>query len=115
MTEREWCERFWPALTERARVGRTITYKDLKQLLQCRVWQRTLSSCLGRIANYCHMKGWPILTVLVVGKISGRPGNGLPFVDDFKSELEHVRAFPWQDQPSPVAEEFPESACLAHA
>jgi hypothetical protein len=112
MTECEWCERIWPALIERARIGRTINYQSLKELVEFNGWQITLSHCLGRIARYCHDKGWPILTVMVVNKATGRPGRGIPFVDDFESELTRVRAFPWHEQRLPVSAEFPESACL---
>ena len=112
MTEREWCERIWPALVDRARSGHTINYKGLKELVKFNGWQRTFSNCLGRIANYCHSKEWPIITVMVVNKTSGRPGNGIPFVDNFEAELEAVRDFPWHEQSAPLAEEFPESACL---
>ena len=112
MTECEWCERIWPALVETARSGNTINYQTLKESVGFNAWQRTFSHCLGRIANYCHIKGWPIITAMVVNKATGVPGDGIPFVDDFEAAQESVRAFPWHEYPTPVAEEFPESACL---
>jgi hypothetical protein len=112
MTECEWCEQIWPALVERATSGQTINYQRLKERVGFNGWQRTLSHCLGRIANLCHARGWPIITVMVVNKTTGIPGIGIPFVDDFETELERVRAFPWHEHPHPVAEEFPASACL---
>jgi hypothetical protein len=113
MTECEWCERIWPELAERARTGQTITYQSLKEVIGFNGWQRTFSHCLGRIANYCHINDWPIITAVVVNKATGAPGNGIPFVDDFEIELERVCAFSWNAHRAPVAEEFPESACLA--
>lgn len=112
MTECEWCERIWPELLEIARSGQTITYQNLKTKVSFNAWQRTFSHCLGRIANHCHRKGWPIITVVVVNKTTGVPGNGIPFVDDFRMELTRVYDFPWHEQAAPVAEEFPASACL---
>jgi hypothetical protein len=112
MTECEWCEQVWPALVRQARSGQTINYQSLKDAVGFNGWQRTFSHCLGRIANLCHCEGWPIITVMVVNKATGVPGAGIPFVDDFDVELERVRAFPWQDHAAPVAEQFPESACL---
>jgi hypothetical protein len=106
----------WPELVKKARAGLTISYGDLKRLVKLKGWQKTFSLILSRIANYCHRKskGWPILTVLVVNKKTGEPGNGIPFVSDFKSELALVHAFPWHNQRSPTAGEFPVSACWAH-
>jgi hypothetical protein len=112
MKECKWCERIWPALVEVARSGRTINYQSLKDTVSFNGWQRTFSHCLGRIANYCHRKDWPIITVVVVNKATGVPGAGIPFVDDFAAELGRVRAFPWGEHAAPVAEAFPESACL---
>jgi len=112
MTEREWCERLWPELVAIARAGRTVTYQSLKEIVGFNAWQRTFSHCLGRIANYCHLKGWPVITVMVVNKVTGIPGKGIPFVDNLDAEQGRVRTFPWHDHVAPVAEEFPESACL---
>ena len=113
MTECEWCQRMWPVLIDRAGNGLTINYKGLKETIEFKGWQRTFSRCLGRIANYCHKKGWPILTVIVVNKETGRPGGGIPFVSDFESEQKRVHAFPWHEQRTPASEDFPESACLS--
>ncbi len=113
MTEREWSERIWPTLVDWARKRGTVSYASLKEAVGFRGWQKTFSQCLGRIANYCHLKRWPILTVVVVNKRTGKPGGGIPFVEDFDAELKRVHAFPWQKHPTPVSEEFPESACLS--
>lgn len=111
MTEREWCERIWPVHVNLAAARTTITYKDLKSRIGFNGWQRTLSNCLGRIANYCHQHELPIIVAVVVNKNTGRPGHGIPFVEDFDAELERVHAFPWRQQNPPVADAFPESAC----
>ena len=115
MTEREWCETIWPVLTSVAQSGGTITYADLKGRIGFKGWQRTFSSCLGRIANFCYLHELPILTAVVVSKVSGKPGSGIPYAEDFHSELARVGAHPWQRQTPPVAEAFPESACRAAA
>src|SRR4026208_1553186 len=102
MTEREWCEKIWPALTEVARRGEKTTYKELKAKTGFSGGQRTLSSCRGRIANYCRQHNLPILTSVVVNKTTGKPGSGIPFVEEFESELAKVHAFASQGESIPV-------------
>lgn len=68
----------WQILVHVAAERRTITYESLAYIMFERPAQGVLNRILGHIAFYCKDEGLPMLTVLVVNKDTGRPGNNIP-------------------------------------
>jgi hypothetical protein len=112
LTWPEWAERIWPVLTGAARYRRTIEYTILTDWIGFEGLPQWLSDTLGRIAEYCHRNGWPILPVLVI-KQSGHPGPGIPYVQDDIAERERIFNFDWYKQRPVRPDDFQVSACLS--
>ena len=53
----------------------TITYWDLTMLMHGHGAPQTVPAALGRIVRFCERCGLPRLSVLVVDKITGCPGD----------------------------------------
>lgn len=67
----------WPALTEAARMGRTITYSDLADAVGPPLTRRQVHrQLLVPLSDRCRRAGLPNLTALVVRKDTGKPGGG---------------------------------------
>jgi len=77
MTGPEIALRIWEVLIEAAHNRQTLTYEMLADLIGGGMEARTLAPHLWRVSNYCTQKGLPPLTVLVVGKHTGRPSTDL--------------------------------------
>src|SRR5260370_21841844 len=112
MTWPEWAERIYPVLIGKAHHRQTIDYVALKELIGFEGLPHWLSDALGRIASYCHRKGWPILPEVVINQTC-EPGPGIPFVTDHQGERMRVFDFNWYRQRPVRPEDFLEPACLS--
>jgi len=56
---------------------------------------------LGEVAEFCHERDLPALTVLVVNGETGRPGEGYPGPEDVDAEREFVFSYQWFAAPLP--------------
>lgn len=85
----------WPALVEAAESKRQINYGDLAPLINTN--PLSVGHALGPIQTYCLSQKLPPLTVLVVGKSSGEPGDGFIAwdVDNLEAAFEQVYSFNW--------------------
>jgi len=68
----------WEILVSKAMNRQTVTYELLSELMYGKKAQGVLNAVLGHVAFYCEDNGLPPLTVLVVGKWPGKPGEGFP-------------------------------------
>ena len=93
----------WPALAAAATARRTLTYSELAPLIPTN--PLSVGRALGPLQTYCMESGLPPLTVVVVGKTSGVPGNGFVAwdVDDLDEGLEAVFRYPWGTLINPFA------------
>jgi len=85
----------WTVLTSYAANKKTITYGELAEKLN--IHHRVISFVLGVIQNYCLENELPPLTILVLNKHSGLPGDGFIAYDIENSQdgIEKVQAFDW--------------------
>ena len=80
----------WQILIGKAHNRQTITYEKLAVLMG---FKKKAAICLpqmlGKIYHYCNNSDLPPLTILVVGKKSGMPGDGMPEGnrDDLREEV----------------------------
>jgi len=61
---------------------------------------------LDHIAYWCARRGLPPLTVLVVNKDTGLPGDGIPVQADINVERERVFSFKWYRILPPTTDEL---------
>src|SRR5690349_16166324 len=88
----------WQLLVGAAQHRQVLTYEIVADLIGMGPDGKgagTLAQTLGLIMEYCHAKGLPPLTVLVVNKISGQPGSGLRTIKEIHSDREKVFAYKW--------------------
>lgn len=98
----------WSLLVCAARDRRTYTYGELASILG--VGARGMAQFLDPIMRYCRKKSLPPLTVLVVGKGTGRPGAGLNVKKDVDQERERVFDYDWFKMEPPEIRDFEEAA-----
>jgi hypothetical protein len=69
----------WLILIGKAHNRQTITYEKLATVMG---FKKNAAICLpkmlGKVYHYCQKNELPPLTILVVGKKSGMPGDGMP-------------------------------------
>ena len=82
----------WQILVNEAMHRQTITYEGLSRLMYGKYAAGVLAAILGHIAFYCRDNGLPPLTIIVVGKEPGKPGDGIP-VDPAKTDEERERVY----------------------
>lgn len=95
----------WQILVGLAYNRQTITYEKLSGLLGFK-GAGTMGQFLDPIMRYCKLNGLPPLTVLVVGKYLGVPGEGLITVKDADLEREQVYDYDWFNIYPPDETEF---------
>jgi putative restriction endonuclease len=93
MTREQRAAQIWPLLTFAASLRVTLTYQRLGELIGAQ--PRTLGSWLEPIQSYCLTKRLPALTVLVVSKSNGRPGEGFIAAVDVPGEQARVFSHDW--------------------
>ena len=97
----------WQILVSTAMHRETITYEGLSLLMYKKEAAGVLSAILGHIAFYCQDNGLPHLTLFVVNKRSGKPGDSIP-VDsgDIDEGRENVYRHDWYDISPPSKEDL---------
>jgi putative restriction endonuclease len=83
----------WPILTAAAHNRQVLTYQLVGELIG--MPPIGLTQPLGLIMHYCEDQGLPPLTVLVVSKESGKPGEGLTTVQTLDKGREKVFNYNW--------------------
>ena len=104
----------WQILVGKAMTRQTITYLDLSRLMYKKEAQGVLGDVLASILFYCNDNDLPILTVIVVGQNSGKPGPGAlrdpanmhSTTLDIDEERERVYATDWYDIYPPAEAEL---------
>lgn len=99
----------WQILISKAHNRQTITYGNLAGLLG---YSRAdlMAYKLGHIMYFCKENNLPPLTVLVVNKETGKPGDGFTEnVDDFDVERENVFKYDWYGLCPPSKKQFDEA------
>jgi putative restriction endonuclease len=98
----ELAYRAWPILGQRAAERSVITYGDLARLLGTH--HRQIGKVLSVIQDYCVDEKLPPLTILIVNKATGHPGEGFVAwdADDIPTGLAQVYDYTnWGALPNP--------------
>ena len=98
----------WSLLICAARDRKIYTYGDVASALGMR-GAGVMGQFLGPIMHYCEQNDLPPLTVLVVNKDSGLPGEGLTTLAEVNSDRESVFAFDWFGIGPPETKDFREA------
>jgi hypothetical protein len=93
MKVQERAEQVYEVLIAAAHHRQTLTYEIVAELVG--VHRVGLGYFLDAITKYCTKNGYPLLTVLVVQKGSGRPSAADKFQRDIDKERERVFKFEW--------------------
>lgn len=107
-TQEDRACQIWQILVGCARRRETKTYQELAALLGHRQ-PKVLAKQLGRIMYYCSQNDLPPLTVLIVNKNSGKPGDGLALTADRGKLRERVYQYAWYDVVPPTVEQYAEA------
>lgn len=102
LTERAW--QLWPLLAHAAKHRQTLVYSDLAKLTG--YLAPGMGSILAVLMRYCAHRGLPPLTVLVVNKNTGRPGEGLLTSAAHDQDRERVYEFDWLSLKPPTPDEL---------
>jgi putative restriction endonuclease len=86
-TEAGYSLRAYLALIGLARTRSTITYTDLSQLIH-RGGAHMMGPALEPLKDWCKARALPPLTVLVVSKETGLPGEGVEVADIPRQTME---------------------------
>ena len=91
----------WDVLTEIASQNKLITYGELG--VRIGIHHRPVRHLLGLIQDYCLVNELPPLSILVVNKLEGKPGDGFVAwdADDIESGLKQVYEFNWGEHQNP--------------
>jgi putative restriction endonuclease len=96
----------WPILTNCARKNEPITYGELG--IRLGIFHRTFTPSLSLIQEFCIDNELPPLTILVITKKKGLPGNGFK-ADNFENlqdEINKVYTFNWSSLPNPFENQY---------
>ena len=106
-TESRACQ-IWQILVGCAARRETRTYQDLAHLLGHKQ-PKVLAKQLGRIMYHCSQNALPPLTVLIVNKTTGKPGDGLALSADIGKLRERVYQHNWYGIVPPTEEQYAEA------
>lgn len=95
----------WQILIGKAHNRQTMTYSELASLLGYSD-ARPIHHFLNPIMRYCDQNALPPLTVLVVQKGSGSPGEGLTTTVDAAADRQRVFAYNWYNLHPPTPDEL---------
>lgn len=95
----------WTLLVCAARDRKCFTYGDVARVLGMK-GAGVMSSFLDPVMRYCARNGYPPLTVLVVNKTSGLPGEGLTTLEETNADRERVFRFNWFAVRPPESDDF---------
>lgn len=104
MDRTERAAQIWPLLAHCATHRQTLSYELLAQLIG--VPRPGLGQLLEPIQSHCIILNIPLLTSLVVGKITGLPGEGFIGAADVPEAQARVYRFDWLAHPTPSPEEL---------
>ena len=116
MTDCEHACTAWSILVCAARERRLYTYGELKSIIGCSRIEKGMSYILEPIAEYCKRQpDMPKLTVLVVNKRTGLPGDGLGIktCEEFIAEMWKVYNFKWLERVPPTLFELEDAKAMA--
>jgi hypothetical protein len=111
MTKYERSLQIWSLLICAARERKSFTYGQIAEILSMG-GAGVMANFLGPIMWCCDRNGWPALTVLVVNKDTGLPGDGLVTVENVfdvkhvNREREKVFKFDWFTLVPPTVKDF---------
>jgi putative restriction endonuclease len=101
VNQHERAFRAWPLLADRAAIRSKLTYGEMAQPLQ--IHPRAVGHVLGVIQDWCLRERKPPLTILVISKGNGQPGQG--FIawngSNLNEGFEEVFAYPWHTLSNP--------------
>jgi len=107
MTTYERAIQIYQVLIGAAHNRQVLNYEIVSKLIG--VPAQGLAPHLGHLMKYCKRAGLPPLTVLVVQKHSGKPGEGFTTFEDLHRDRERVFAREWyRMKPLTVADLKPE-------
>ena len=105
MTKYQRALQIWSLLVCAARERRTYRYGGIADVLGIG-GAGVIGQMLGPIMYYCQDNGLPPLTVLVVNKDTGLPGEGLTTLEEVNKDREKVFDHDWFSFPPPQVEEL---------
>ena len=105
MTRYQRSLQIWSLLVCAARERRTYTYGDIATILGMG-GAGPIGGFLGPIMYYCAENELPPLTVLVVNRDTGMPGEGLTTIDDVNVDRERVFTHDWFAMEPPETDDF---------
>lgn len=97
-SERAW--QVWPLLTFAAVHRQLLTYDILAR--HTGMHAAGFGPILEHIQSYCLEHGLPPLTVIVVNKASGRPGEGFVAASDLPQAFLNVFDYDWNSTSCPL-------------
>jgi hypothetical protein len=104
MTTSERALQLWQILISAAHNRQVLTYEIAAKRIG--LVSRGLGNHLGHIMRYCERNRLPPLTVLIVKKGGGRPGDGLTTAANPDEARERVFAHNWFAMKPPTADDF---------
>ena len=105
MTKYQRASQIWSLLVCAARERRTYRYVGIADILGIG-GAGVIGQMLGPIMYYCKDNGLPPLTVLVVNKDTGLPGEGLTTLEEVNKDREMVFDHDWFSFPPPQVDEL---------
>ncbi len=101
----------WSVLALAARNRQLLTYDLLSNLIG--VPRQGLANVLDQVQRYCMQNDLPPLTILVVNKDTGLPGDGFVAVEDIAKNREPVFEYDWLTHGAPSPDQL--AAAVAQA
>jgi len=105
MTRYQRAQHVWSLLIVSAMDRKSFTYSQVGKILGVG-GGNMVSQYLKPVMNYCEKNGYPPLTVMVVNKETGLPGEGLTTVDNVNQDREAVYCFDWFSVEWPTESDF---------
>ena len=106
MTKYQRVQHVWSLLVCAATDRRTYTYGGLADALGIPGGAQAMRHYLAPVMYYCREQQLPPLTVLVVSRETGRPGEGLTTLENVNRDRENVFAHDWFQMPLPETGDF---------
>ena len=115
MTKYQRVQHVWSLLVCAARDRRTYTYGGLADALGIRDGAQAMRHYLAPVMYYCREQQLPPLTVLVVSRDTGLPGEGLTTLENVNRDRERVFAHGWFQMELPETGDFEEATGASSA
>lgn len=95
MTRPERTIQIWQVLINLAHNRQTITYEKLAEIIGMGTMGVVVTQSLETLMSHCKNNNLPPLTILVVQKHTGIPGQGLTTMEELNSDRENVFNYEW--------------------